>query len=444
MAEIFPFRAATYSLKGIPDLSGVVTQPYDKITPEMQDRCYERDPHNLIRILLGRGEPEDNEEENVYTRAGKTFQRWVHEEILVSQRQPALYPYFQQYQPPDRPGLRKMRKGFIGLTKLEEYSMGIVHRHEETHSGPKQDRLELLKSTRAHFGQLLVLYPDPAGEIERILDAATDHPAWMQVTDDFGVLHRVWRSRREQEILDIIAKMKDKPLVIADGHHRYETALAYRRLRQEQEAEDSRADFVMMTFVRMESSGLTILPTHRLLHGLDSFHWKQFQKKAAELFELEEVDLSSEESGGGFRARLGDAGAERPTLGVAAAGAAGGLLMRLRRDIDVAKLLPDCPAGQRNLDVVILHRLVMERMLGITREAVQKQTNIRYVREWDQGVQAVSSGEAQLCFFLNPPSIEKMTENALADLPLPQKWTDFYPKLLSGLAIYWMDNPLGL
>lgn len=444
MAEIFPFRAASYSLKAIPDLSKVVTQPYDKITPEIQDRCYERDPHNLVRILLGRTEPEDNDKENVYTRASKTFERWMDEEILVPQRQAALYPYFQQYELPGRPGLRKLRKGFVGLTKLEEYSKGIVHRHEETHSGPKQDRLELLKSTRAHFGQLLVLYSDPEGEIERILDAATDHPAWMQLTDDYGVLHRLWRSRREQEILDIVAKMKDKPLIIADGHHRYETALAYRRLRQEQEAEDSRADFVMMTFVRMESNGLTILPTHRLLHGLDSFHWEQFKKKAADLFELEEVDLSSAEREKEFQDRLAEARAERPTIGVRAAGAAGGLLMRLRPDIDLAKLLPDCPPEQRDLDVAILHHLVIERLLGITKEAVRKQTNIRYVREWDQGIKAVSSGEAQLCFFLNPTPIKKMVENALAGHPLPQKSTDFYPKLLSGLAIYWMDNPLGL
>lgn len=444
MAEIFPFRAASYSLKAIPDLSKVVTQPYDKITPEIQDRCYERDPHNLVRILLGRTEPEDNDRENVYTRASKTFERWMDEEILVPQRQAALYPYFQQYELPGRPGLRKLRKGFVGLTKLEEYSKGIVHRHEETHSGPKQDRLELLKSTRAHFGQLLVLYSDPEGEIERILDAATDHPAWMQLTDDYGVLHRLWRSRREQEILDIVAKMKDKPLIIADGHHRYETALAYRRLRQEQEAEDSRADFVMMTFVRMESNGLTILPTHRLLHGLDSFHWEQFKKKAADLFELEEVDLSSAEREKEFQDRLAEARAERPTIGVRAAGAAGGLLMRLRPDIDLAKLLPDCPPEQRDLDVAILHHLVIERLLGITKEAVRKQTNIRYVREWDQGIKAVSSGEAQLCFFLNPTPIKKMVENALAGHPLPQKSTDFYPKLLSGLAIYWMDNPLGL
>ena len=444
MAEIFPFRAASYNLKAITDLSKVVTQPYDKITPEVQDSCYERDPHNLVRILLGRAEPEDNDRENVYTRASRTFKRWMDDEILVPQRQAALYPYFQQYELPGRPGLRQLRKGFIGLTKLEEYSKGIVHRHEETHSGPKQDRLKLLKSTRAHFGQLLVLYPDPAGEIERILDAATDHPAWMQVTDDYGVLHRVWRSRREQEILDIVAKMKDKPLVMGDGHHRYETALAYRRLRQEQGAEDSRADFVMMTFVRMESNGLTILPTHRLLHSLDSFHWEQFRKKAADLFELEEVDVSSTEREKGFQDRLAQTRGERPTLGVRAGGVAGGLLMRLRPDIDLAKLLPDCPPEQRDLDVVILHRLVIERLLGITKEAVRKQTNIRYVREWDQGVQAVSSGEAQLCFFLNSTPIKKMVENALADLPLPQKSTDFYPKLLSGLAIYWMDNPLGL
>lgn len=444
MAEIFPFRATTYNLKAIPALSKVITQPYDKFTQEMQDCYYERDPHNLVRILLGRKNPEDNNKENVYTRASKTFRQWVDQEIFVPQQNATLYPYFQQYQLPGQPEVSKLRKGFVGLARLEDYSEKIIHRHEETHPGPKQDRLELLKSTRAHFGQLLVLYSDPSGEIERILDSATDRPTWMHLTDDYGVQHRIWRCHREQDILDIALKMRGKPLVIADGHHRYETALAYRHLRQEQKSEDSRADFVMMTFVRMESSGLTILPTHRLLHGLDTFNWERFKKAATNLFELKEVNLPLAGGGKEFQDRLAEAGAKQPTFGVISKESNGFLLMQLRSDINLEKLLLGCPSQQRDLDVAILHRLVIERLLKVTKEAVQKQANIRYVREWEIGFQAVSTGESQLCFFLNPTPIEKIVENALADLPLPQKSTDFYPKLLSGLAVYWMDNPLGL
>ena len=444
MAEVLPFRATCYNPKIIPDLSKVVTQPYDKITPAMQDRYYAASPYNLVRLLLGRRDPDDNSRKNVYTRAAASLRRWIDEAALVPEPEPAFFPYFQEYEVPGRDGLRKLRKGFVGLGRVEDYSKRIVHRHEETLTGPKQDRLELLKATRTHFGQLFMLYSDPSGEIERILDGLTAPSPWKQVTDEYGVGHRLWRAHREKDISAIVSLMKDKPLIIADGHHRYETALAYRDLCREQGLEDSRADFTMMTFVRMEGDAVMVLPTHRLIHGLQDFDANKFRKSAAELFELEEFDLSSGKKVQAFRERLREAGQQQPTLGAVAAGIPGGLLLRLKKDVDLARLLPDCAPQQRALDVVLLHRLVIEKLLGISREEVRKQSHTRYLRDFQEGIETVSKGDAQLCLFLNPTPTEKVRDNALAGLPLPQKSTDFYPKLLSGLTLYWMDNPLGI
>ena len=444
MAEVLPFRAICYNPKIVPDLSKVVTQPYDKITPAMQDRYYAASPYNLVQLLLGRRKPDDNRRENVYTRAAASLQRWIEETALVPEPEPALFPYFQEYEIPGQDGLRKLRKGFVGLGRVEDYSKRIVHRHEETLTGPKQDRLELLKSTRTHLGQLFMLYSDPSGEIEQILDGLTDSSPWKHVADEYGVGHRLWRAHREKEISAIVSLMKDKPLIIADGHHRYETALAYRDLCREQGLEDSRVDYIMMTFVRMESDGVMILPTHRLIHGLQDFGANRFKKAAAELFELEEFDLSSEKNIQAFRERLGEAGKQQSTLGAVAAGIPGGLLLRLKKDVDLARLLPDCTTGQRALDVVLLHRLVIEKLLGISREKVRKQSHTHYLRDFRQGIESVLKGDAQLCLYLNPTPIEKVRDNALAGRPLPQKSTDFYPKLLSGLTLYWMDNPLGI
>ena len=444
MAEVLPFRATCYNPQIIPDLSKVVTQPYDKITPAMQDRYYAASPYNLVRLLVGRREPDDNRQENVYTRATASLRRWIEQRALVPQVEPAFFPYFQEYEVPGRDGLRKLRKGFVGLGKVEDYSKRIVHRHEETLTGPKQDRLELLKATRTHFGQLFMLYSDPAGEIEQILNDLAASSPWKQVTDEYGVGHRLWRAHREKDISAIVSLMKDKPLMIADGHHRYETALAYRDLCREQGLEDSRADYTMMTFVRMESDGVMVLPTHRLIHGLQDFDAQKFSQAAAEFFALEELDLSSEKRVQAFRQRLEEAGQQQPTLGAVAAGISGGLLLRLKKDVDLAGLLPDCAPQQRALDVVLLHRLVIEKLLGISREEVRKQSHTRYLRDFRAGMETVSKGDAQLCLYLNPTPTEKVRDNALAGLPLPQKSTDFYPKLLSGLTLYWMDNPLGI
>jgi uncharacterized protein (DUF1015 family) len=445
MAEIHPFRALHFNPSRVQELGEVVTQPYDKITPEMQRRYYQASPFNLVRVIRGQELADDNPQDNVYLRAARSFREWIADRVLVSETEPAIYPYDQQYEPLGQLGNKKLRRGFIAVCRLEEYSAGIIHRHEETLSAPKTDRMELLKATRAHFGQIFMLYSDPAGLVESLLAEHAREKPWEAVTDEYQTLHSVWRVSEPQAIQRIVAAMADKKLVIADGHHRYETALAYRDYCRAQGISNPRTDYVMMTFVRMESEGLMILPTHRLVHSLPAFDWAEFLTQARSLFEVEEfpVQGNPNDSANRFLASLAEAG--RVTLAFGAcAGPEKLALLRLRSDFNLDQALSDLPLTLRRLDVIVLHRLVLERILGIDRQAVREEKNLTYHRQFPVAAGEIAKGNAQLCLLLNPTPVEAVRDNALAGLALPQKSTDFYPKLLSGLTIYWLDNPAGV
>ena len=277
MARIYPFRAWRYNPSAV-RLTDVVTQPYDKISPAMQQAYYQRSPYNLVRIILGLPELFDAEKgENVYTRAARDFRAWREQGVLTQEHDPCVFAYSQRFQVPGT-DIVKERRGFIALGKLHEYSEQVVFRHEQTLSKPKSDRLNLLKATQAHFGQIFMLYSDPSGSVEKILydgNGAAD----AEVTDEYGVLHRLWRVNNPAAIRLLTTAMDDKKLIIADGHHRYETALNYAKehahgtvqaeltgngLPQPPYPEAA----VMMTFVNMDSDGLVILPTHRVVHSL--------------------------------------------------------------------------------------------------------------------------------------------------------------------------------
>jgi uncharacterized protein (DUF1015 family) len=445
MAEIHPFRALHYNPSRIQELSKVVTQPYDKISPEMQSHYYSSSPFNLVRVIRGRIHADDNPQDNVYLRAAQCFREWIENHILVSDPEPAIYPYDQEYEIPGRPGSKKVRRGFIAVCRLEDYSTRNINPHEETLSAPKADRLELLKVTRAHFGQIFVLYGDPNGQVESLLAEAVSQKPWEQVTDEYQTLHSIWRITEPQTIQRIAAAMADKKLVIADGHHRYETALAYRDRCRIQAVSSNQTEYVMMTFVRMEADGLTILPTHRVVHGLPTFDWAEFLSKARSIFNAEEylAQYEANDWASRFLEGLARAGREGPTLG-AYAGRGKLAFLRLRSDFNVDGVLNDLSPTLRRLDVMLLHRLVLQQILGIDRQAVREEKNLSYYREFLSAVRAVDKGEAQLCLALNPTPVEAVRDSALAGLTLPQKSTDFYPKLMSGLTIYWLDNPAGI
>jgi uncharacterized protein (DUF1015 family) len=445
MAEIRPFRALRYNTKVVGGLDRVVTQPYDKVSPEMQARYYDLSPYNLVRIIRGRQNPADSADDNVYTRAASHLRRWINEGVLTGDPEPGIYACDQEFAVPGSPEVFRKRRGFIALGRVEDYSAGVVHRHEETLSGPKADRLELLKATRAHCEQLFMLYSDPAGEIEQAIQHAAANLPPQIVTDEYGGKHSLWRLSEPETVSFITSAMRQRKLVIADGHHRYETAVAYRDYCRSEGRTDDRAEFVMMTFIRKENEGLLILPTHRAVHSLPSFEWSSFLSAAQQYFHGERIQApgASAEGRRGFTSALAEAGRRTPALGVYA-GRDKLALLRMRSELDLAAALPDLPAGLRQLDVVILHRLLIEQVLGIDRRAVREEKNLHYVREWDEALRQVDEGKAQVSFLMNPTPIAGVWDNALAGHPLPQKSTDFYPKLLSGLTMYWLDNPAGM
>src|SRR6266446_1996922 len=283
MAQVYPFRAFRYN-PARAAFDRVLTQPYDKISPAMQEKYYATDPHNFIAVEKGRAYPSDTPQNNVYTRAAAAIEDWIRIQVVVQDPAPSFYAYTQEYTAPGTEE-RRTRRGFIGASKLEEYSAGVVFRHEQTLSGPKADRLELLRHTRTHTGQLFMLYSDAAARVDALLDAAARGTPEVEVRDEYEVAHRLWPVTNAKVIETIQNEMADKKLVIADGHHRYETALAYR---DECRAHDGRVDGdapyekVMMTLFNTMGKGLTILPTHRVVANVTGFSFERFQTALAE------------------------------------------------------------------------------------------------------------------------------------------------------------------
>ncbi len=441
MAEIFPFRAYRYDPARV-NPADVLTQPYDKITPGMAERYAAASPYNLIPVEKGKTLPGDTPLNNVYTRAEKALADWISAGVVVPDPEPCLYAYFQEYTVPGT-SERRVRKGFIAAGKIEDYSAGVIFRHEQTLSGPKADRMELLRHTQTHTGQLFMLYHDPSGRVDAMLDSATHGKPVVEITDEYDVIHRLWPISHPKTISAIQRELADKKLVIADGHHRYETALAYREERRASiSGVDPGAPYerVMMTLVNTAGSGLTILPTHRVVANVPGFSVEGFRASLAALFDARTFAFH----GAADRPKVYEKfrnelrrGLSHRAIGVYAGGGAFHIFT-LKKDVDLETALPGVSPAQRNLDVVLLHRLLLERGLGITQDAVRTEKNLTYEREMDTAIAEVDQGRAQAAFLLNAVSVETVTEMAMNGEVLPQKSTDFFPKLMSGITMYRM------
>jgi uncharacterized protein (DUF1015 family) len=440
MAEILPFHAYRYDSNRF-DLKDVLTQPYDKITPAMQEKYYAASPANLIAIEKGKTFPNDTPQENVYTRAGKKVQEWIAEKVLVRDRDANIYAYSQEFEVPGT-NTRKVRVGFIALGRVEDYEAQVVFRHERTLSAPKADRIKLLRHTGVQTGQLFLLYDDPSRVVDTLLEQTMRKAQPVEMTDEYDVIHRLWPVSDPGMLKQVQAAMADKKVVIADGHHRYETALT---LRNEGRAKTGGGDryagyeFAMMTFINTRSKGLVILPTHRLVANLPDFNFEAFRKKVAPYLDWYSYPFQNADERATayaeFRKDLESHSHGRRTIGVYVAGNAFYLFL-LRADADLESLLPDTSEGQRGLDVVLLHRLILDKGLGISAEAVTAEKNVSYAREMDAAIAEVDRGAAQIAFLLNPVPVQQVADVAMGGDVMPQKSTDFYPKLLSGIAIY--------
>jgi uncharacterized protein (DUF1015 family) len=460
MARIYPFRALRYDTSRV-QMEDVVTQPYDKISPEMQQRYYERSPYNLIRIILGKREPGDTEPQeflpageqasNCYTRAAECLKDWRAEHILAEEAEPALYGYSQTYTVPHSNEVRE-RRGFIALGHLYDYTEKVVFRHEQTFPKHKSDRLALFKATRAYCEQIYMLYSDPGFSAEKLIfgvgkDGKDSRPADLAITDEYGVIHRVWKLTDPSLINLIVTAMANKKLIIADGHHRYETSVAYAKERSAQlklplnepldpdekvgaghiPAPPFPEAAMMMTFVNMDAPGITILPTHRVVFGLKDFNTANFLAQAEPFFTaqpLASADLAplTASQGTAFLVVTRD----------------GNYLLQAKPEA-VQAALPGIPVRQAQLDVVQLHSILLDRILGLSQDTITKLGNVRFIREAAEAIEQVHSGNADVAFLIKPITLDQLRDVSLSGDVMPQKSTDFYPKLLSGLAIYALD-----
>lgn len=454
MARLYPFRALRYNTDRV-HMTDVVTQPYDKISPEMQARYYAQSPYNLIRIVLGKHEPGDNDQHNVYTRAAESYHAWRADGILREEAEPALYGYSQTYTVPGTSEIRE-RRGFIALGHLHDYADQVVYRHEQTFPKHKSDRLALFKALRAYPEQIYMLYSDPTFTAEHLLfdtPSGEPRPADLEITDEYQVVHRVWKLTDPALIQKVLDAMADKKLIIADGHHRYETSVNYMNERMRElglgQTAESGADngdelpspplpeaAMMMTFVNMDAPGITILPTHRVVFGLEHFNGREFARQAERLFQVEEIPATPDGHFPGEKTLLERLEAA-PGVAFVAATRDGDYLLTPKPE--AASALNGISARQAQLDVVQLHKLALEQLLGLDEATVRSGNHVRYVREAHDALQQVGCGNADVAFLIKPVTLSQMKDISLNLEVMPQKSTDFYPKLLSGLAMYALD-----
>jgi uncharacterized protein (DUF1015 family) len=452
MAKVFPFRAFRYSPAHAP-FEHVLTQPYDKISPAMQDKYYAANPHNLITVEKGRVHPSDGPGNNVYTRAAAAIQEWIRSGIVAQDPGAAFYGYTQEYTVPGT-NERHTRRGFIGAGQLEEYSAGVIYRHEQTLSGPKADRLELLRHTQMSTGQLFMIYSDAQKRVDAVLSETEKSAApATEMIDEYTVIHRLWEISDPERVKAIQEAMADQKLVIADGHHRYETALNYRNERRTLTGKtiaDAPYERAMMTFINTQGAGLAILPTHRVVAKLREFHWPELRRYLEPWFTAESIAFGDERGTHKAReefVRKLSAARRLRAIGVYPAAADSDkrafYVLTLREGADLSRLLHNVSPSQRELDVVLLHDGILEPGLGITPQSVKAEANLSYAREAGAALDAVDSGAAQVAFLLNPCDVEEVVKIATAGEVMPQKSTDFYPKLMSGITMYSVDPERG-
>ncbi len=407
MAVLKPFIGARYNAEKV-NIGDVVTQPYDKIKPHMLEAYYKRSDYNIARVILPRDGP------GKYERAGAYLEAWLRDGILVRDKEPCIYPYHQEFTAPT--GERKTRKGFCAVLKLEDFSTGVVLPHERTLSKPKEDRLNLLRATKTHLGQIFMLYPDEKNFITELLAPLTSLPPVIEVEESYekGVIHRMWKVADGEIINEISEFMADKSLLIADGHHRYETALNYSK-------ENPDAGYVMITFVSTSDEGLVILPTHRALYNI-KVEKDKFLGALNNYFLVERRDS------------LESLDVKRHTFGLYMDGE----FYRLElTDSGVVDKFVEAGRSEeyKNLDVTVLHSCIIEGILGLSRESIARKENIEYLRHAEEGIKGVDSGRFSMLFLLPPTGIDEVRRIAQKRDAMPQKSTDFYPKLITGLVM---------
>ena len=433
MVQIAPFRGILYNRKKIRDLSKVIAPPYDVIAPEEQERLYRKSPYNVVRLIL-------NQEPDPYESVARLLAGWRGEEILLRDERPALY--FLSHRFPDKEGRERERLGFIALTRLEDFSTGTIRPHEKTLDAPKEDRLRLMLACHANLSPIFALYSHPKQTINKALtEQVQGVPPHIEVEEGGGEACLLWRIS-DPEIIRLVRKeMEAQPLLIADGHHRYEAALNYRnRLRAEKANWNGREPFnyVMMYFANMNDDGLVIFPTHRLARSFRPIPFQKLEEELQRYFYLEPYPKTPEGQRWFLRA-LRSGGKKRHLIGASFRRDPRYLVLRLNNKRIMQRLAKDLSGPLRDLDVTTLHLLILEHILGIPQEEQVKGEAISYSQDEEKVLKAVDKEDYQAAFILNPPKPEEILTVTQNGEKMPQKTTYFYPKLITGLVINKMD-----
>lgn len=423
MAVIKPFRGMRFDTEKAGELKTLCCPPYDIISEEERKEFIKQNEYNVIRLELPK------EGEDVYARAGEVLDMWRAKGILIHEDKPAIYIYEMEFNAYNK---RRSVKGMIARVKVEEFSKGVILPHEFTLSKAKTDRFNLMKATNCNFSQIYALYMDSEHTTLKTIDEQSDFDAQYEFTDDDNITHRLWVCTDEAVIAKLIKDFADRKLYIADGHHRYETAVNYRNWCRENgiSKEGDPQDYQMIYLVDMEHPGLIVFPTHRMVRDLESFDKNKVLRSCEEYFDIEKFT-----SVGNMNTVLTKQYKEGKKAFAFYCGNGEWYLLTLKDITVMDSVLPELSPASRQLDVSVLHSLVLEKTMGIDKENMANQINLTYTKFFEEAIMKVDKGEFQCSFILNPTRVTEIRDVAAAGEKMPQKSTYFYPKMITGMVM---------
>ena len=414
--EVKPLNALVYNQEKV-NMKDVIAPPYDVISSSYRDELYERSPYNITRLILSNAE-------TPYEDAAESFHKWINDKILINNEKPVILYLVQKY-----------RKGFIARNKIEDFSTKNILPHEFTMSGPKEDRLKLTKACKANFSQIFMVYSDPEKKIENSVDLSS--APFIDVTDDNGVRNIVWKIEDEPTIKLIEDVLKDKTLLIADGHHRYETAMNYRNFLGDNAGE---ANYVMSYFTNMDDD-LLIYPTHRIItKWIEPYVLLETVKKYFDVKDYTFTGANKAEVKKEFLSAIEKSAEEKISMGLYMKNVNKFYLLTLRENVDEILNEYNVPDVLKNLDLTVLHKVIITKELGFTEEEQMAQDGIKYIKVENEAFDMIDMGKAEASFIMAYPKIEDIKRISSAGYRMPQKSTYFYPKLLSGIVINPLQN----
>ncbi len=435
MAKVIPFRGMRFNTEKFSNLNDVTAPPYDIIPPEKQQELYNGNENNIIRVDFGVDFDTDSETENRYTRSGAFLKEWIENEVLIREDKPAFYVYEQIFSLNDGKPAHSL-KGILSLVELREFADNVVLPHEFTISKAKTDRLNLMRTTAANISPIYSLYLDDEETISRVIEENSEGTPDLTFETDEEVKQNIWIIK-DEEVLNKLTKLfENKQLFIADGHHRYETALNYRRERHEAEGTpigSADYDYIMMMLVSISNSGLFVFPTHRLIRDIPQFDETTLVSLLTEDFSVAKIHFTEGNYAEIITERLAKTIDEK--LIALYTGEDYYYLLKLKSFEPIDNEITDMSEAYRHLDVTVLHKLILEKFMGIDEENMRNQKNLFYLREATDAVQAVKNKEAQCAFLINPTKVSEIREVALENEKMPQKSTYFWPKLVTGIVI---------